>query len=196
MSKFVTIVLTISLFAGLQMGCNKQKDTNHSVTPTPAVTSALADTLRATCIAPFVGRGDTLGLYLPTAFTPNGDGLNDVYSLIGYNITPGYFTNLTVKIYDTTGVLVYETAGPNPLAWDGIDKNTDSAGKKYKYYVRLKYTTAGNITDSGSAYLYLLRGTTCITADTSDFPRFRFPSQFDITTGYVPTWNSYETFCF
>lgn len=195
MRKLITVVLTISLFAGLQIGCNKTKDTTHTVTPTPDPTRALADTLRATCIAPFTGHADTLGLYLPTAFTPNGDGLNDVYNFIGYNVMPGYFTSLSVKIYDTTGVLVYETAGPNPLAWDGIDKNTDSTGKKYKYYVRLKYTTAHNITDSGATYLYLLRGAACITADTSDFPQFRFPTQFDFTTGYVPTWNSYEVFC-
>ncbi len=75
MSKFVTIVLTISLFAGLQMGCNKPKDTNHSVTPTPAVTSALADTLRATCIAPFAGRGDTLGLSCQPHLPPMAMGL-------------------------------------------------------------------------------------------------------------------------
>ncbi len=155
----------------------------------------LASSLRTTCTAPFVGRSDTAGIYLPTAFTPNGDGNNDVYSLIGAEVAPGYFSNLSVKIYDTDGALVYQSMGTSLLLWDGKDQTTNSRSKKYKFYVKINYTTAHNTTDSGGTYVYLLSGGSCVNGLSSDIPYYRFPAQFSPFTGYDASWSANETYC-
>lgn len=48
---------------------------------------------------------------LPTAFSPNGDGLNDRFQL-----PPGDWQRLRVRIYDRHGQLVYDQPR---LDWDG-----------------------------------------------------------------------------
>jgi len=50
---------------------------------------------------------------IPNAFTPNGDGINDVFQIR----TVGY-TTLNCKIYNRQGGLVYQFFGLNG-SWDG-----------------------------------------------------------------------------
>lgn len=52
-------------------------------------------------------------MYVPTAFTPNGDGLNDQFFPQGYNIDEGDFK---MMIYNRWGQLIYET---DSEPWDG-----------------------------------------------------------------------------
>lgn len=63
-------------------------------------------------------------LYIPSAFTPDGDGVNDAFGAKGKNII-----SLKMKIYNRWGELVYETDKLNDT-WDGTYKgnaitNTD-----------------------------------------------------------------------
>jgi gliding motility-associated-like protein len=63
-------------------------------------------------------------LYIPSAFTPDGDGVNDAFGAKGKNII-----SLKMKIYNRWGELVYETNQLNDT-WDGTYKgnaitNTD-----------------------------------------------------------------------
>jgi gliding motility-associated-like protein len=63
-------------------------------------------------------------LYIPSAFTPDGDGVNDAFGAKGKNII-----SLKMKIYNRWGELVYETDQLNDT-WDGTYKgnaitNTD-----------------------------------------------------------------------
>jgi gliding motility-associated-like protein len=51
---------------------------------------------------------------IPNAFTPNGDGLNDVLKALGTEVV----TNFTLKIYNRYGQLVFETRDKNK-GWDG-----------------------------------------------------------------------------
>jgi len=53
-------------------------------------------------------------LYLPTAFTPNGDGLNDVYAPV-YDCLPQFFE---MSIFDRWGKVVFESTDYNK-GWDG-----------------------------------------------------------------------------
>lgn len=179
-------LIACTLFAAIS-GCKKIKNAIQRL--------PLADTLRAACTAPFIGHGDSSDVYFPTAFTPNGDGLNDVYRpLMKYN-GGQYFSSFSLKVYDTTANLVYESNDAT-MPWDGIDRTTHVQSTKYKFYVKITYTTASrNITDSGSTYLYLLSGTTCISRVPTDTAKYQFPSQFDFTTGYNSTWSSYEHYC-
>jgi gliding motility-associated-like protein len=56
-------------------------------------------------------------IYVPTAFTPNGDGLNDVFRPIPVGIVSLDF----FRVFNRYGELVYETREPNK-GWDGSFK--------------------------------------------------------------------------
>jgi gliding motility-associated-like protein len=53
---------------------------------------------------------------VPTAFTPNDDGTNDVYYVRG-----GPFTEIDFRIYNQWGEVVFETQNPDE-GWDGTYK--------------------------------------------------------------------------
>jgi gliding motility-associated-like protein len=60
---------------------------------------------------------DECGEYdLPNVFTPNGDGINDVFK----SFNPGRVTRVDMKIYNRWGKLVYKTEDPD-INWDGRD---------------------------------------------------------------------------
>lgn len=60
--------------------------------------------------------------FLPTAFSPNGDGNNDSFKV---EVADGFDKLIRVQIFDRTGRLIFATADDNPLnginlvAWDG-----------------------------------------------------------------------------
>ncbi|GEM_PF-1223566 len=56
-------------------------------------------------------------VYLPTAFSPNGDGFNDVLFPQGK-----YFKGVSLSVYDRWGGLVFSTEEP-PFAWTGLAKD-------------------------------------------------------------------------
>lgn len=63
---------------------------------------------------------DTCSAYkLPNVFTPNGDGVNDVFIPYPYK----FVEKVDMKIYNRWGVLVYETTNPD-INWDGKDKSS------------------------------------------------------------------------
>src|SRR5690606_16829124 len=53
-------------------------------------------------------------LYLPTAFSPNGDGLNDTYAPV-YDCQPQFFE---MSIFDRWGKVIFETTDYTK-SWDG-----------------------------------------------------------------------------
>ena len=55
-----------------------------------------------------------MGVYVPGAFTPNGDGRNDVFRPIIY----GNVTNYQFSVYSRQGQLVF-TSGELNKGWDG-----------------------------------------------------------------------------
>ena len=81
-----------------------------------------------------VGRG--ANIMAPSAFSPNDDGINDLFraSLIG-------FTKVSMYVYDPWGNVVYEITSdvdaldPN-WGWNGVEKgNNEPKNGNYKYYV-------------------------------------------------------------
>ena len=74
-------------------------------------------------------------IFIPNAFTPNGDGENDVLMVRGINITDLYFA-----IYDRWGEKVFETTDQF-VGWDGTFKGRDCDPAVYDFY--LKYTCEG-----------------------------------------------------
>jgi gliding motility-associated-like protein len=56
---------------------------------------------------------------LPNVFTPNGDGMNDLFIALPYR----YVKDVDIRIYDRWGLVMFETADPD-VKWDGKNKDT------------------------------------------------------------------------
>jgi gliding motility-associated-like protein len=59
------------------------------------------------------------GFYIPTAFTPNGDGKNDVFRPLLF----GNVRHYSFQVYNRWGNLVFQTTNP-VNGWDGVYKGT------------------------------------------------------------------------
>lgn len=73
----------------------------------------------------------------PTAFSPNGDGLNDYFELNG-----GPVRTLNLSIYNRWGEKVYDYAGKTPM-WDGKFKGEQAPTGVYTYFVRFNLYKGG-----------------------------------------------------
>ena len=73
----------------------------------------------------------------PTAFTPNGDGRNEIFSPLGTR----YIKTMTFEIYNRWGELVFTSSDPLK-GWDGNYQGTNAQTGVYAYL--LKYTNTAN----------------------------------------------------
>ena len=77
-------------------------------------------------------------LYIPNAFTPNGDGRNDIFYILGSEAGT-FIKDLTV--FNRWGQIVFNsknTVSDNPaLGWDGYYKGEQSPSGVYIYQIRL-----------------------------------------------------------
>ena len=71
-------------------------------------------------------------LYVPTAFSPNGDGQNDVWELINIR----YYDDAEVSIFDRWGNTVYYSKG-NYQAFDGTSDGKPLNADTYFYKISL-----------------------------------------------------------
>lgn len=85
-------------------------------------------------------------IFIPTAFTPNGDGMNDVWLIRSKGDN-----NVTVAIYNRWGERVFATDDIN-RGWDGTYKGKEAEAGSYAYYLTVicenqkQYFSKGNIT--------------------------------------------------
>jgi gliding motility-associated-like protein len=61
--------------------------------------------------------GDIFQVFIPNTFTPNGDGINDVFYVNGADIDPNDFE---VIIFNRWGDVVHKSSNPNEV-WQGED---------------------------------------------------------------------------
>ena len=66
--------------------------------------------------------------YIPNSFSPNGDGLNDYFTVAGDVVAPTIFNML---IYDRWGELIFETA--DAKGWNGTVKVTNEPAQEEVY---------------------------------------------------------------
>lgn len=113
------------------------------LTITDANGCANADSIRialrqSLCGEPFI--------FVPNAFSPDGDGLNERLFVRGINLTEVYFA-----VYNRWGELVFET-NDQARGWDGTYKNATLAPDVYGYYLRCRcadgqeFFKKGNVT--------------------------------------------------
>ncbi|WP_396150773.1 gliding motility-associated C-terminal domain-containing protein, partial [Flavobacterium sp.] len=102
-------------------------------------------------------------IVIHNAFTPNGDALNQYFSIENIENTECYTSN-TVEIYNRWGVLVYEVENynNNDRRFEGISEGRATLNKNAElptgtYFYIINYTTVdGNVVNK-SGYLYLTR---------------------------------------
>ena len=112
---------------------------------------------------------------LPTAFTPNGDGVNDGFSPIATHLGSSHYQ---LTITTLSGTVVYQTTD-NTLAWNGRS-TTGATLTDYKYNVAISFSTARGRNVDTSTYLYLVPTTnTCARFVWADTSFYAFPDQLD-----------------
>jgi len=72
-------------------------------------------------------------VYIPNAFTPNGDGANDTFGLVAFCD----LEQLEMSVYSRWGELVYQTGNPSGK-WDGKYKGSDCSSDVYVYVIHYK----------------------------------------------------------
>jgi gliding motility-associated-like protein len=99
---------------------------NYSVTLITANALGCTDTLIKT-----VYIGINLPAFVPTTFTPNGDGKNDVFRVRGEQ-----FRLEEMRIYDQWGTLIYTTDSARP-EWDGTVNGVTVQNGTYLYRIKI-----------------------------------------------------------
>ena len=70
---------------------------------------------------------------IPTAFTPNGDGINDTWNIEGLET----YRNASVRIYNRWGTLIYSKTGSYFNDWDGTNEGKELPNGTYYYVIQL-----------------------------------------------------------
>ncbi len=73
-------------------------------------------------------------LFIPNAFTPNGDGYNDFWEIGNLNMYP----TASVSIFNRLGLLVYSTDDYLKNPWDGTYKNVLAPSTTYYFVLSLQ----------------------------------------------------------
>lgn len=88
-------------------------------------------------------------VFVPTAFTPNGDGLNDRV----YPIAVGMRRILYFSIYNRWGELVFTTTENNRVGWDGRIKGELQSSNVFVWMVRAEDYLGNNYFQKGTVTL-------------------------------------------
>ncbi|MGV3587332.1 MAG: gliding motility-associated C-terminal domain-containing protein [Adhaeribacter sp.] len=84
---------------------------------------------------------------LPTAFSPNGDGLNDLFEVKGQ-----IYGNFRLQILNRWGQIIFESSNQQN-GWDGKIKGQDAPVGVYVYSLSATDSTGKNITQTGTLTL-------------------------------------------
>jgi len=84
---------------------------------------------------------------VPSAFSPNGDGVNDVFRVRGFGIE-----RFEMEIYNRWGQKVYESRDVNQ-GWDGTYRGKPQPMDAYAYVIHIQFTDGTQTTKTGSVTL-------------------------------------------
>ncbi|MBI5219297.1 MAG: gliding motility-associated C-terminal domain-containing protein, partial [Bacteroidia bacterium] len=97
-----------------------------------------------TLVVPLVVH-DEYTFYAPTSFSPDNDGINDVFKVYGHGINPAGFI---LYIYDRWGELMYKSENIE-TGWDGRYGGKKVKSGTYTWLVNFKYLSGVQQTKSG-----------------------------------------------
>jgi gliding motility-associated-like protein len=139
-----------------------QKDPKHSFSGVGVYNVSLTVTDNATgcaetmhkpdmiiCVEGLVGGGDDNNniVYIPTAFSPNGDGENDILFVRGEEIA-----NVEFNVFNQKGKLIFESKDQS-IGWDGIIQGQPAPNETYNYIVKVRMNNGDEETRSGKVFL-------------------------------------------
>lgn len=84
---------------------------------------------------------------VPNAFTPNGDGKNDVFFVNAYGVDVMDF-----RVFNRFGQLIFESANPS-FGWDGTYKGVPQPMDAYAYTLVIKFSDGKQVKSSGNITL-------------------------------------------
>ncbi|MBC9930714.1 PKD domain-containing protein [Chitinophaga qingshengii] len=84
---------------------------------------------------------------VPSAFSPNNDGMNDVFYVKSFGVT-----KFNLKIFNRWGQLIFESTNPN-MGWDGRFKGAIQPMDAYAYVVTLEFTDGTKANKTGNVTL-------------------------------------------
>ena len=87
-------------------------------------------------------------LFIPTGFTPNGDGINDIVFVRSLDIS-----SMSFQVYDRWGGLVFETSDQT-VGWDGTFRGKDLDFGVYVYKFEATLLSGKQVKQSGSITLF------------------------------------------
>lgn len=87
-------------------------------------------------------------VFLPNAFSPNGDGLNDIWAPIDF----GSVQEIDIKIFDRWGSLVFQSSSV-ANGWDGTCKGSELAPETYVYQIQGTFLNDEEFDEVGSILL-------------------------------------------
>jgi gliding motility-associated-like protein len=72
-------------------------------------------------------------IFIPSAFSPNNDGLNDTWNIPVLNVFPAF----ELTVFNRQGQVVYQNKN-SPIPWNGKYKGEPQPVGVYVYYIDLK----------------------------------------------------------
>ncbi len=87
-------------------------------------------------------------VFMPTAFTPNGDGLNDYFRIAPINKNK----LLNFSIYNRRGNLIFQTSN-SAIGWDGTYKNEPQSADTFVYYLEMIGLSGNRVSQKGTFVL-------------------------------------------
>lgn len=92
---------------------------------------------------------------MPSAFSPNSDGVNDVFSL---HLNPACtIDGFVLRVFDRWGNMVFETTNPQ-RGWDGINKGANCLVGTYVWYMQYNLVNeAGSVAKTYKGNVTLIR---------------------------------------
>ena len=84
---------------------------------------------------------------VPTAFSPNGDGINDKWEIKGFGIV-----RYDMKVFNRCGQLMFQS-NDQRLGWDGRFNGTVQPMDAYAFVLNAEFTDGNKITKTGNVTL-------------------------------------------
>jgi gliding motility-associated-like protein len=95
----------------------------------------------------YVDKPCTGEIFVPNAFSPNGDGQNDKFRVHG-----NCFREFLLRIYDRWGEKVFESNSPG-FAWDGTFRGQEMDPAVFVWYLEATFVDGTSVNKKGNVSL-------------------------------------------